>query len=46
LYCTQKFRVKIFTNKDFCTLKFTEYTMEEDIKHVLFSLIDASGDIN
>lgn len=46
LYCTQKFRVKIFTNKDFCTLKFTEYTMEEDIKHVLFSLIDASGDNN
>ena len=45
LYCTQKFRVKIFTNKDFCTLKFTEYTMEEDIKHVLFSLIDTSGDI-
>ena len=46
LYCTQKFRVKIFTNKDYCALKFTEYTMEEDIKHVLFSLIDASGDIN
>lgn len=45
LYCTQKFRVKIFTKNDFCTLKFTEYTMEEDIKHVLFSFIDASGDI-
>lgn len=46
LYCTQKFRVKIFAKNDFCTLKFTEYTMEEDIKNVLFSLIDASGDID
>lgn len=27
-------------------IKRTEYTMEEDIKHVLFSLIDASGNIN
>lgn len=45
LYCTQKFRVKIFTKSDFCTLKFTEYTMEEDINHVLFSFINSSGDI-
>ena len=45
LYCNPKFRVKIFCSKnDFCTLKFTEYTMEEDIKHVLFSLINASRD--
>ena len=43
LYCPKRFKVKIFVNRDFCTLKFTEYTMEEDIVHVLFSLIGATG---
>lgn len=43
LYCPKKFKVKIFVNKDFCTFKFTEYTMEEDIIHVLFSLVGATG---
>lgn len=43
LYCTKQFRVKIMVFKDYCTLKFTEYTMEEDIIHVLFSLIGTAG---
>lgn len=43
IYCSKLFRVKIVINKDFCILKFTEYTMEEDIIHVLFSLIGATG---
>lgn len=43
LYCTKQFRVKIIVYKDYCTLKFTEYTMEEDIIHVLFSLIGTAG---
>lgn len=43
LYCTRQFKVKIVICKDFCTLKFTEYTMEEDIIHVLFSFIGTTG---
>lgn len=40
-YCSKEFTVKITTKKDYCILKFTEYTMEEDIIYVLFSLIGA-----
>lgn len=40
-YFSKEFNVKIVTKSDFCTLKFTEYTVEEDIQHVLFSLISA-----
>lgn len=43
LYCTRQFKVKIVIYNDFCTLKFTEYTMEEDIINVLFSLIGTTG---
>lgn len=43
MYCSRQFKVKIVVNKDYCMLKFTEYTMEEDIIHVLFSLIGATG---
>ena len=43
LYFTKQFRVKIMVYKDYCSLKFTEYTMEEDIIHVLFSLIGTAG---
>ena len=42
-YCSRQFKVKIVVNKDYCMLKFTEYTMEEDIIHVLFSLIGTTG---
>lgn len=42
-YCTKQFKVKIIVNKDYCMLKFTEYTMEEDIINVLFSLIGTEG---
>ena len=45
MYCSRQFKVKIVVNKDYCMLKFTEYTMEEDIVHVLFSLIGAAGNI-
>lgn len=43
MYCARQFKVKIVVNKDYCMLKFTEYTMEEDIIHVLFSLIGTTG---
>ena len=43
MYCSRQFKVKIVVNKDYCMLKFTEYTMEEDIIHVLFSLIGTTG---
>lgn len=43
MYCHKQFKVKIVVNKDYCMFKFTEYTMEEDISHVLFSLIGATG---
>lgn len=42
LYCNKWFKVKIDIKKDCCILKFTEYTMEEDIINVLFSLIDTA----
>lgn len=44
MYCSKQFKVKIVVNKDYCMLKFTEYTMEEDIIHVLFSLIGTTRD--
>lgn len=43
MYCSRQFKAKIVVNKDYCMLKFTEYTMEEDIIHVLFSLIGTTG---
>ena len=43
MYRSRQFKVKIVVNKDYCMLKFTEYTMEEDIIHVLFSLIGTTG---
>lgn len=43
LYCSKWFKVKIIIKKDCCTLKFTEYTMEEDIINVLFSFIGTEG---
>ena len=43
MYFSRHFKVKIVVNKDYCMLKFTEYTMEEDIIHVLFSLIGTTG---
>ena len=42
-YCSKKFKVKVVVHKEYCMLKFTEYTMEEDIIHVLFSLIGTRG---
>lgn len=39
-YCTKQFNVKVLVKNDLI-LKFTEFTMEEDIVHVLFSLINA-----
>jgi len=39
-YCSRCFDVKITIKGDACNFKFMEYTMEEDITHVLFSLID------
>lgn len=43
LYYSKWFKVKIIIKKDCCTLKFTEYTMEEDIINVLFSFIGTEG---
>ena len=42
MYCSKQFKAKIVVNKDYCILKFTENTMEEDIIHVLFSLISTA----
>lgn len=39
LYCTKQFKVKFIINTETCILRFTEYTMEEDIKNVIFSFI-------
>lgn len=41
LYSGKSFNVKISVKKDYCLFKFTEYTLEEDINNVLFSIIDA-----
>lgn len=41
VYCGKAFNIKISVKKDYCCIKFTEYTMEEDIKHVLFSFIES-----
>ena len=43
LYCSKQFKVRVVIEKDYCTLKFTEYTMEEDIIYVLFSFIGTTG---
>lgn len=40
-YFGKSFNVKIISKKDYCWFKFTEYTREDDIDHVLFSIIDA-----
>ncbi len=40
LYYGEKFKVKISTKQNYCVIKFSEYTAEEDIKNVLFSFID------
>lgn len=40
-YTRREFDVKILTKKDGCLFKFTEFTLEEDIINVLFSLISA-----
>lgn len=41
IYAGKNFTVKITVKKDYCLFKFTEYTLEEDINNVLFSIIDA-----
>lgn len=41
-YFSEKFKVKICAKNDLCSINFTEYTMEEDIKNVLFTLINPS----
>lgn len=38
-YFGKAFNVRISTKNDYCFIKFTEFTTEEDIRHVLFSLI-------
>ncbi len=38
-YFNKDFNVKIAIKNDYCSIKFTEFTLEEDIRHVLFSLI-------
>lgn len=43
-YSPKTFSVRISVNKEQCCIKFTEYTVEEDIVHVLFSLINAGED--
>ena len=43
LYFNKRFKVSINVNKKFCTFKFVEYTMEEDIIDVLFSFIGTDG---
>ncbi|MFA9376247.1 MAG: hypothetical protein ACERKZ_05760 [Lachnotalea sp.] len=40
-YFSKSFNIKIIVKKDYCLFKFTEYTREDDIDHVLFSVIDA-----
>lgn len=40
-YSGREFSVKITAKKDGCLFKFTEFTLEEDIVNVLFSLINA-----
>lgn len=39
MYFGKSFDVRISIKADYCHLKFKEYTEEEDIKHVLFSLV-------
>ncbi|MTK05684.1 MAG: hypothetical protein F8N38_01160 [Hungatella sp.] len=39
IYFNKAFNVRISIKNDCCSIKFTEFTLEEDIRHVLFSLI-------
>lgn len=41
LYASDTFKIKAVVKKDHCYVKFNEFTLEEDIKHVLFSIISA-----
>ncbi len=41
LYFGKEFLIKIQVKKDSCYMKFTQYTAEEDIINVIFSLINA-----
>ena len=45
LYTSKDFIVNIVIQKNYCALKFTEYTMEEDILNVLFSFIAAEDNV-
>lgn len=40
-YFSDYYQVAISTNKEYCLVKFTTYTKEEDIENVLFSIINA-----
>ncbi len=40
-YYSKKFMVKLFSKNGFCIVKFNEYTSEEDINNVLFSIINS-----
>ena len=37
-YTSNTFKVRIITKNDYCAIKFTEYTAEEDMNNVLFTL--------
>lgn len=41
LYTSNTFKVKATAKRGYCYIKFNEFTLEEDIKHVLFSIISA-----
>lgn len=41
LYTSEHFKVKVWVNGGYCMCKFSEFTLEEDIKHVLRTIIDA-----
>lgn len=45
-YSSETFTVRISEKKGKCYLSFKEYTAEEDIQNVLFSIIDAQGCIS
>lgn len=39
LYCDDRFNVQITVNRKYCIVKFSEYTVKEDIDNVLHSII-------
>lgn len=41
IYSSEHFKVKFLVNGGYCMCKFFEFTLEEDIKHVLLTIIDA-----